>query len=114
MSRPALPRSVESPPSGVLDTARALVVASTRTAVELTLHGPAIVRGIADIATQGARSTADLSPLVADALRAVPRLVSMLEQLLPVASGLQHTLDDLAPDHVIVAKIGRASCRERV
>src|SRR5687768_6928727 len=100
MTRPALPRAVDPAPAphGVLDTARALVVASTRTAIELTLQGPSIVRGIGDIARTGAGTAADLSPLVVDALRAVPRLVRLLEQLAPVASGLQHTLDELAPD----------------
>ena len=90
---PASSGSAPAAPSGVLDTVYALAAASARTAVELTLRGPAIVRGLASLA-QTAR--VELSPLVVDALRAVPRVTVLLESLLPLAQDLQRSLDTLA------------------
>jgi hypothetical protein len=77
----------------VLDTVYALAAASARTAVELTLRGPQIVRGLASAAHT---ATVELSPLVVDALRAVPRVAVVLESLLPLAQDLQRSLDALA------------------
>ncbi|HEY2195223.1 MAG TPA: hypothetical protein VGH76_23395 [Actinomycetospora sp.] len=100
-STPGSPAPVSSPgssstpsaPSGVLDTVYALAAASARTAVELTLRGPQIVRGLASAAHT---ATVELSPLVVDALRAVPRVAVVLESLLPLAQDLQRSLDALA------------------
>jgi DNA repair ATPase RecN len=92
--RSSAPVSAESArPTGVLDTVYALAAASARTAVELTLRGPEIVRGLANAAQS---VTADISPLVGDALRALPRVAVVLEALLPLARDLQDSLDRLA------------------
>ncbi|MCD2197789.1 hypothetical protein LQ327_30900 [Actinomycetospora endophytica] len=91
-STPRSPAPASTGP-GVLDTVYALAAASARTAVELTLSGPAIVRGLAGAAQS---VTTDLGPLVGDALRALPRVAVVLEALLPLARDLQHSLDRLA------------------
>jgi hypothetical protein len=96
--RSPAPASSGPAPSGVLDTVYALASASARTAVELTLSGPAIVRGLAGAAQS---VTTDLGPLVGDALRALPRVAVVLEALLPLARDLQESLDrlaEIAPD----------------
>ncbi len=92
-SHPQPSPTASSAPAGVLDTVYALAAASARTAVELTLRGPSIVRGLASTAQT---VTADISPLVGDALRAVPRVAVVLESLLPLARDLQQSLDKLA------------------
>ena len=84
-------------PSGFLDSAYMLVSSSARTAVALTLDGPAIVRGLAGLVTQAAQVTGELRPVLGDALRAVPRVVDLIEQLVGVAVELQRTLDRVAP-----------------
>jgi DNA repair ATPase RecN len=95
MTESSTPRSPApaSSGTGVLDTVYALASASARTAVELTLSGPAIVRGLAGAAQS---VTTDLGPLVGDALRALPRVAVVLEALLPLARDLQVSLDRLA------------------
>lgn len=92
------PRSSDRPdrPVGVLDSVVALGSASLNTAVELVAQGPSLVR-----------ATASVAPLAADALRALPRFVALLEDLTPVATGLQATVQDVAPDlHRLAGAVG--------
>lgn len=79
---------------GVLGTAYALAAASARTAVALTLEGPTLVRELGGVMTEAARTTAELRPVVVDAVRAVPRLVALLEQVVPVVVRLEESADD--------------------